>query len=90
MNTKYGVLTPHMDRALGSFQNSVARSITGRQPRWIREGIWEYPLLAAAMEEAGFEDIGFYITRKQNTVAQYIAKRPILELYERSIWRLGY
>ena len=41
------------------------------------------------MLEVGFEGIGTYITRSQNTVAQYIATRPILDLYERSAWRPG-
>ena len=41
------------------------------------------------MEEAGFEGIGVYITRRQNTVAQYIETRPILDLCEQSVWRLG-
>ena len=36
-------------------------------------GIWEYPPLVAAMEDAGFGDIGVYITRRQNMGAQYIA-----------------
>ena len=44
------------------------------------EGGWDYPPLAAVMEEACFEDIGVYITRRQNTVAQYIETRPILDL----------
>ena len=39
------------------------------------------------MEEAGFGDIGVYITRSQNTVAQYIATRPILDLCEGSVRR---
>ena len=43
---------------------------------------WKYPLLAAAIEEAGFKEIGFYITRRQNTVAQYIVTQPILDLCE--------
>ena len=41
------------------------------------------------MVEAGFERIGTYVTRRQNTVAQYIATRPILDLCERSAWRRG-
>ena len=40
------------------------------------------------MEEAGFEEIRVYITRKHNTFTQYIATRKILDLCERSIWRL--
>ena len=39
--------------------------------------------------EAVFEGIRTYVTRRQNTVAQYIVARPILDLYERSDWRLG-
>ena len=41
------------------------------------------------MAESGFEEIWIYITRRQNTVAQYISTRPILDLCERSVWRLG-
>ena len=51
-------------------------------------GGWEYPPLAAAMEGAGFEDIGVCIKKRQNTVAQYIVTRPILDLCEQSIQRL--
>ena len=39
------------------------------------------------MEEAGFEEIRFYVTRRYNTVAQYIATRPIMDLYEKSVQR---
>ena len=36
------------------------------------------------MEEAGFEDIGVYILKRQNTVAQYIAIWPIMGLCKRT------
>ena len=36
------------------------------------------------MGEAGFKGIKKSITRRQNTIAQYIATRPILDLCERS------
>ena len=52
-------------------------------------GIQKYPPLAAAMEEASFKDIGVYITRRQKTVAQYIAARQILDLCEQSVRRPG-
>ena len=39
------------------------------------------------MAETGFEGIGKYITRRQNTVAEYIVTRPILDLCERSAQR---
>ena len=41
------------------------------------------------MVEAGFEGIRTYITRRQNTVAQYIAMLPIMDLCERSSQRPG-
>ena len=52
-------------------------------------GSWDYPPLEAAMAESGFEDIGKYVTRRHNTVAQYIVMRRIMDLYDRSAWRTG-
>ena len=72
------VLNPHMGQALVIFQHGVARRITGIQPKRQEEGVWEYPPLLAATEESRIEEIGAYILKIQNTVAQYIAMRPIL------------
>ena len=83
------VLTPRMERALSSFQHRVAQPLTGRQPRRQGGGSWEYPSLEGSMVEAGFEGVGTYITRRQNTVADYISTRPILDLCEQSAWRTG-
>ena len=41
------------------------------------------------MPEEGFEGIRKSITRRKNTVAQYIATRPILDLCVRSARRPG-
>ena len=41
------------------------------------------------MRESGFEGIRQSITRRHNTVAQYIATRPIMDLCEWSTQRLG-
>ena len=41
------------------------------------------------MVETGFKGIGTHITRSQNTVAQYILMRLIMDLCERSAWRPG-
>ena len=40
------------------------------------------PLPIGGMKEAGFKEIRTLITNRQNTVAQYIAKRPLLDLCE--------
>ena len=71
-----------MERALNSFIHGAARRITGRQPRRGWYGKWFYPYLKGAMKEAGFTDVRTSINRRQNTFAQYIATRPLLDLCE--------
>ena len=83
------VLTPRMEQALSSFKHRVAQRLIGRQTGRRGDGSWEYPPPAAAMAEAGFDDIGTYVTRRQNTVAQYIDTQSILDLCERSDWMPG-
>ena len=41
------------------------------------------------MEEAGFEEIGVYIKKRQNTVARYILTQPIMDICEQSVRRPG-
>ena len=83
------VLTPRIERALDSFMHGAAQRIMGRQP-WIGwDGKWYYPSLAGAMKEAGFTEIKKSITNRQNTVAQYIATRPLLDLCEQTTRRGG-
>ena len=65
-------------------------SYCGNTKTWMNYcACWDHPPLAAAMTEAGFEDIGTYVTRRQNTVAQYIVTRPILDLCDWYAWRTG-
>ena len=74
-----------MGRVLGGFQDQVARRLTGRLLRQKTDGKWEYTsAAAAAREEAGFQTMQEYIRRRQNTVAQYIATRSMLDLCEGS------
>ena len=83
------VMTPHMGRALVRFQHKVTRRITWRHPNRWEDGGWEYPPLVAEMKEAGFEERGSYILKKQNTVVQYIATRPILDLCKNMVRKPG-
>ena len=83
------VPNPLMERSLGIFQSRVARRLTGRHLWRQGDGSWDYPTMAAAIAEAVFEEIGVYVTRRKNTVEKYIATRPILDLYERSVRRPG-
>ena len=83
------VLTERMEKALDSFQSRVARKITGRHPRRRKDRIWVYPPLAGIMKETGMVGIRTSILRRQNTVAQLIATRPILDLCKQATRRPG-
>ena len=39
-----------------------------------------YPPIGSALEMVGMEEIGVYISCHQNTVAQYTATHPIMDL----------
>ena len=67
------VVTPRMELSLNIFHQRVTIRITERQTRRRGDRSLDYPPLAAEMTEAGFEDIRTYFTRRQNTVAYYIA-----------------
>ena len=45
--------------------------------------------LGEAVRQAGLEEVETYITWIQNTVAQYIAMQPIMELGEEAERRMG-
>ena len=74
------VVTPKMEQALSGFLHGAARRLTGRQARRGKNGAWHYPSLEGAMREIGMADIRKSIANRQNTVAQYIATRPLLYL----------
>ena len=42
-----------------------------------------------AIREAGLEEVDTYIMRRQNKDDQYIVTRPIIELCEEALQRLG-
>ena len=61
----------------------------GRMPRRGRDGKWVYLPLAGATKEAGIVRPRTSVLRRQNTVAQFIATRPILGLCEVAERRRG-
>ena len=74
------VVTPNIKRISGRFYHSLARPILEKMPLQRMEGMWEYPTLGGATRAAGIEGIKTYISRRQNTVAQYIANLPIMDI----------
>ena len=74
------VVTSRMGKALGGFQDQVARRLTGRFLRQKLDREWKYTLEAAEREEAGFQTMEEYIRRQKNIFAQYIATQSLLDL----------
>ena len=74
------VLTKKMESTLDAFQGRVAQRLTGRMPRCGRDGKWVYLPPAGVIKEVGVVRARTSVLRRQNTVAQFIATRPILGL----------
>ena len=70
------VVTPAILQLLASFHNRIARRISGKMPRLV-QGQWVYPPLEDALAEAGLFPLEIYIRRRQDSIATYIASRPI-------------
>ena len=67
---------------------SIHPLLTGQQTRRGRDGRWVYPPLAEAMEEAVLQEVETYISRLDNTVAQFIVTRLGMDLCLSSEMRL--
>ena len=63
------------------FYHRVARRMTRRKHRQGRDGVWTYPPLEDAMAELLLQEVEAYVSRLHNTVAQFIATRPIMYLF---------
>ena len=78
--SKTWVLNPRLEKPLMGFHHRAAWRMVGMVPKRQPDGTWVYPTIGAALGMVGLEEIGVYIARRQNTVAQYIATRPIMDL----------
>ena len=72
-------ITATMMKVLDRFHHRVARRISGMVARLV-DGEWFYPPLEAAMEAVGLFPMKVYVRKRQATIEQYIATRPILQL----------
>ena len=78
--SKTWVLTHRLEKSLKGFHHRAVRQMAGMGPKHQRDGTLVYPPIGVDLSTVVLEEIGVYISRRQNTVAQYIATRPITEL----------
>ena len=74
------VLTPRLEKPFEDFHHRAVHRMAGMVPKCQRDGTWVYTPIGVALAMVGLEDIGAYIARCQNTVAQYISTRHIMDL----------
>ena len=74
------VITPCIGGGWGVFHHRVARRLAGSKPCIGRYGLWVYTAPEDTMAEAVFQEVETYVSHLQNTVAQFIATRPIMDL----------
>ena len=74
------VMSPSIGMTLGGFHHKVARRLAGMRPMLDTMARWVYPPLDVVMMTVGLEEVVAYVLLRQNTAAQYIATRLILEL----------
>ena len=73
-------MSPLIGSTFGEFHHRVARVLTGRQPRRVLGGRWLFPPLEKEMAEAVIKEAETYLSRHQNTAAQYIYASTIINL----------
>ena len=73
-------MTPRLEKALDDLYHCAVCWISGIRPKYQWYGTWVYARIGVVLSTVGVEDIWLYIDRLQNTVAQYIAARTIVDL----------
>ena len=89
LGSKTCVLTPRLEKALMGFHHWAAQQMAGMGLKYQPVGTWVYPPIEASLTIVGLEDIGVYIARHQNTVAQYIATHYIMDFCLAAEQKLG-
>ena len=74
------VVTPWLENSLMGFYHWVVRRMVGMVPKCQLDGTWVYPPIGTALAKVGLDDVGVYIARLQNMVAQCIADYLIMDL----------
>ena len=67
---------PHIKNLFGRFHHSVAQQISGKFPHRRSDRTWGNPCLEGFKRDSGIDEIKTYISRRKNTVKQYIDTWP--------------
>ena len=82
--SKSWAMTDAMMKQLEQFHGKVACQILGCLPQRTGVNTWKYPPLVTAYEVTGLQPIQEYLRKRCSNIKDYIASRPILDLYQAS------
>ena len=74
------VVNPWLEHSLAGFHRRAVQQMAFMGTERQFNSTWVYPPIGLVLVTVVLEEIGVYITRRQNTVAQYIMTRPIMDL----------
>ena len=74
------VATPRLEKSLAGLHQRTVWQMAGMSLELQLDGAWVYSPIGAVIVNVGLDEIGVYIVRHQNTVAQYIETYPIMDL----------
>ena len=84
------VTTPSMMKVLNGFHIRAAYRMSKLyKPKENDDGTWTYPATKDVLEELGLETIDHYIEKRRNSIAEYVATRPIFETCQEESIRPG-
>ena len=69
-----------LEKTLNSFHHRVVWKMADTGPKHQQDRTWVCPPFGADLATVGLNEIGVYIALRQNTIAQYITNRPIMDL----------
>ena len=79
-DSKSWMVTVGILKVLAEFHHRAARWITGMTAQREADREWEYPKVEEAMDYAGLDPIRLYIKRRQTTISEMVACRPVYAL----------
>ena len=75
--SKSSVLTRDVLKVLIAFHHRATRQITGMTAKHGAGGEWGYAIVEEAMDSAGIHPIIVYIKRRQTSIEERVAFRPV-------------
>ena len=83
--SEMGVISASITKRIKGTNTEFLKMITGKRAKQLGDGTWETAGAEGIREAAGTQSDRIYIEQRQETVAQWVALRPLFEVCAREI-----